>query len=353
MFQCIAQLGDGGCGFGQPLAALARALGADGQPPPPENAGFLRPDAYLAIVFISNQDDCSASAGSSLFSLAILRPTISAIRRGRSRPTAATTPGISAPIPTGNQVSPPIQPTADATSVDGVPTLALTNCQSNEGDGVLTPVSTFVSEIRSLKPDPDNQILVSGIVGPPSPYAVEWLPQTGGTAPGELWPRVAPSCGSEAADGSGAFGEPAVRLAQFINGFRNSVLGSVCDDNYTEALRVLTSAPEEGQPPCLPSDIRSKTDPAGNSYPDCVVTEHLTTADGNAQEFVLPPCATVAAGAACWSIGATAISAGCPAGSPLFTVSNEPLGPDPSNFAASQEISCQLTLPADAGSCPD
>jgi hypothetical protein len=41
----VAQLGAGGCGFGQPLAALDRALGADGQPPLAANAGFLRPDA--------------------------------------------------------------------------------------------------------------------------------------------------------------------------------------------------------------------------------------------------------------------------------------------------------------------
>ena len=81
------------------------------------------------------------------------------------------------------------------------------------------------------------------------------------------------------------------------------------------------------------------------------MTEHLTTADG-AQEFNLPPCATVGAGSACWSIGGTAAPAGCPAGSPLFVVSNEPLGPDPANITARQAISCQLTLPVDAGSCP-
>ena len=41
-----------------------RALGADGfGGPPAENAGFLRPDAYLAIILITNEDDCSASPG--------------------------------------------------------------------------------------------------------------------------------------------------------------------------------------------------------------------------------------------------------------------------------------------------
>ena len=39
-----------------------RALGADGRGgPPAENQGFLRPDAYLAIILITNEDDCSAS----------------------------------------------------------------------------------------------------------------------------------------------------------------------------------------------------------------------------------------------------------------------------------------------------
>ena len=352
VFQCIAQLGDGGCGFGQPLAALARALGADGRPPPPENVGFLRANAYLGIIFISSQDDCSASAGSSLFSLNDPSTNDLGDPLGPLTHYRCNHAGHLCADSQGNQVSPPIQPPADATSVDGVPTLALTNCQSNEGDAALTPVSTFVSEIRSLKRDP-NQILVSGLVGPASPYAVEWLPQVGGAVPGELWPRVAPSCGSEATDGSGAFGEPAVRLTQFLNAFPNSVLASVCDDSYREVLAGFTSGQDEGQPPCVPTDIRSKTDPAGNTYPDCVVTGHLTTSDGVVQELVLPPCATVAAGAACWSMGSASGPNLCQAGTQSFTVSNEPVGSDSAYYGANFTVSCQLiTPPADAGTCP-
>ena len=40
VFGCIAPLGESGCGFEQPFAALTRALGADGRGPPAENAGF-------------------------------------------------------------------------------------------------------------------------------------------------------------------------------------------------------------------------------------------------------------------------------------------------------------------------
>ena len=37
--------------------------------PPATNVGFLRPDAYLAIIFLADQDDCSVPAGTRLFSL--------------------------------------------------------------------------------------------------------------------------------------------------------------------------------------------------------------------------------------------------------------------------------------------
>ena len=68
MFTCIAALGEGGCGFEHTFASVLRALGADGQGSAPfENQGFLRPDAYLAIVLVTNEDDCSATPGVPLF----------------------------------------------------------------------------------------------------------------------------------------------------------------------------------------------------------------------------------------------------------------------------------------------
>src|SRR5437868_1798050 len=45
-----------------------RALGADGRgAAPAENQGFLRQDALLAIVMVTNEDDCSARAGIQLY----------------------------------------------------------------------------------------------------------------------------------------------------------------------------------------------------------------------------------------------------------------------------------------------
>jgi hypothetical protein len=55
-FTCIGRLGTTGCGFEQPLGAITRAL--DGTNP--ENDGFRRPGAYLAIIIVTDEDDCSA-----------------------------------------------------------------------------------------------------------------------------------------------------------------------------------------------------------------------------------------------------------------------------------------------------
>jgi len=54
-FACIAPLGEKGCGFEQPLQAARVALD------PSVNPGFLRASSLLAIVFVSDEDDCSAA----------------------------------------------------------------------------------------------------------------------------------------------------------------------------------------------------------------------------------------------------------------------------------------------------
>ena len=62
-FSCVAQLGIGGCGFEQPLEVARQAL----DPALNVNPGFFRNDpannrdALLAVIFITDEDDCSAA----------------------------------------------------------------------------------------------------------------------------------------------------------------------------------------------------------------------------------------------------------------------------------------------------
>jgi len=55
-FMALGALGTMGCGFEQPMEAMYKAL--DGNP---ANNGFIRPDAMLAVIFVTDEDDCSAS----------------------------------------------------------------------------------------------------------------------------------------------------------------------------------------------------------------------------------------------------------------------------------------------------
>ncbi len=55
-FSCIAKIGTLGCSFEAQLESARRALDPDAN----VNPGFIRPDAMLAVVFITDEDDCSA-----------------------------------------------------------------------------------------------------------------------------------------------------------------------------------------------------------------------------------------------------------------------------------------------------
>jgi len=66
-FPCIAEIGTGGCGFEHQIQAAQRALDGCGTDNNNDNLGdckfnpgFIRKDAFLAVVFITDEDDCSA-----------------------------------------------------------------------------------------------------------------------------------------------------------------------------------------------------------------------------------------------------------------------------------------------------
>jgi len=63
-FACMVGLGVNGCSFVQQLEATKKALSRQETP---ENMGFLRDNAYLAMVLLTDEDDCSASHPDVLF----------------------------------------------------------------------------------------------------------------------------------------------------------------------------------------------------------------------------------------------------------------------------------------------
>jgi hypothetical protein len=253
VLSCIVPLGFNGCGFEHQLAAITRALGADGAPPPAQNAGFLRPDAELAIFLLTNEDDCSAPADTTLYSLNG-GPQSTANPLGPLANYRCNQFGHLCRDPSSPQPDAWLPPSlaVPAGAAGDPPKLSYVDCVSNDGpDGMLTPVATFIHQIKALKSDP-SRVVVGGIIGPPTPYTVAWVPPASppaGTS-GELWPFTLHSCGAPGPYGDnpgaqsstdGSFGDPSVRVSQWVQAF-GGFSGSVCDPSYGGALGNFVSA---------------------------------------------------------------------------------------------------------------
>ena len=265
VFSCIAPLGESGCGFEQSLLAVTHALGADnfdaqGIPqPPPENAGFLRSDAALAIVMLTNEDDCSAPGGAmnELFSeTATKRPLVPP--RPRRPATAATSSGTSVGAP-------PAPPPRLPPNGDYGATVALQDCVPAEDAGRLISVQAFEGVIKALKPDPANQILVAAITGVypladrTAGYAVSWGPAHGPAAETDGgWPMMKHACSANDV----VWADPAVRISAFTSRFSRGLLESICDDDWDPALQRIGAA--------IGDMMRPPLDSVGPPTPSCL-----------------------------------------------------------------------------------
>jgi hypothetical protein len=131
-----------------------------------ENVGFLRPEAYLAIVIISDEDDCSASPQDpdGIFAQDNPGDTISLRCAARGH------------ICNGQPI-PNYDPTT-GTGSGGFAT-AYSNCAPKDSDltGIngllpLIKVSDIVASVNAVKSDPQSQILVASIIGWPPDSAL-------------------------------------------------------------------------------------------------------------------------------------------------------------------------------------
>jgi hypothetical protein len=208
VFSCMASVGVAGCGYEHQLQATRVALY---EAVTPQNAGFLRSDALLAIILITDEDDCSADPGSNLFVDDASFPMTSASFR------------CSQVGHLCNGLSPPI-------SAFDVP---LESCRENPA-GRLVKVFDVVDSIRALKKKPAEQIMVAGIFGWPNNELgarYRYLQTNQGV-------DVSPIC--QSANGEAAVG---LRLKAFVEAF--GALGSffsICQDDLSPALKTIGQA---------------------------------------------------------------------------------------------------------------
>jgi hypothetical protein len=218
-FGCVAQVGANGCGFEHQLAAVRAALGdpAVNLPAPAGNDGFLRKDALLAVVWITNEDDCSAPPDSELFDPSQNTPSDPL---GPLASFRCTEFGILC----GGQ-KPPRQaagPLMNCVSDDAL-------AQSDPKHSLL-PEKFFADYFQRVKGTP-NHVLLAAVAAPTDPFLVVIDQQTG-------FPSLVHSCTS----GNGTFGDPAVRLGQVIQSVGNlGTFASICQDSYADAMSVIAT----------------------------------------------------------------------------------------------------------------
>lgn len=207
-FGCLASLGTEGCGFEQHLEAMYRAVDRFTTP---ENGGFLRDDAYLVVVIVTDEDDCSASDPDTIFNP---DPALNDINSsvGFLHSFRCFEFGISCDQ-SGREPGP------------------RTNCAPREdAQSLLHPVSRYTAALEALK-DPEK-LVVASIAGPFERDVTVRLDS-------QNRPEVEPTCTDTAAEGA----VPGVRLKAFTGHFNDETAmndwayTSICRTEYTSALQ--------------------------------------------------------------------------------------------------------------------
>lgn len=194
-----------GCAFEQPLEAIRRALTH------PMNGGFLRPSARLAIVLLTDEDDCSFMHSSFVdVNDQTLGPPFSfrCTRYGVTCDDGGTTP--------------------DEMNVPGTKHA----CHPAAGSTYLTDVAGYVDLLSGLKDDP-RDVLFTAIVAPPEPFNV--LEQVTSTM---TYSSLDASCSYAGPNGSET-GVPAVRIAALANALVQGHTINLCDADFPKQMVAL------------------------------------------------------------------------------------------------------------------
>jgi hypothetical protein len=292
VFACLASnLGTLGCGEEHSLQAFEFALlvGGLGAVNDAQHS-MLRATANLGLVFLTDEDDCSAAPNDGMFGN---KPELygeSASLRCYSRSHVCN--GISLTnsspgYPTTSAFSAPLSQCAartDACDVNGVDSSNPTSCSP------LRDIKTMAEEIRALKGDPANQIFLAGIFGWPlsaadmatATYKIAPIPNpnTADTAHPTVFdswpvcydPNHLPTNRNVFDPTAARWGATAgLRAAAFIDEFgANGQKFSICQPDFSAAMSVIgTSLAKKLQTLCIDDKLLDQDTATPGLQPAC------------------------------------------------------------------------------------
>ena len=258
-FSCAADLGVEGCGFEQPLRSMQIALDGNGY-----NQGFLREDAFLAIVFITDEDDCSSEQ--ELFF---------------SDPTADLSSELG-PLKSFRCFEHGVTCGEDDLRSEGLKS----SCDALDSSRFMTPISSYVDFLENLKGDL-SLVMTAAISGPVNR---DVFVSAEVDALGNDFSKVSKTCTTNESDPNAGAVSP-YRLARFIDATSPlaSPLKSICSNGLEEPLDEIASSFGEVFDACLPGELMDSELSLEGIQPECAVTDASTDGNGT-NEVVIPKC---------------------------------------------------------------
>ncbi|MCA9710540.1 MAG: VWA domain-containing protein [Myxococcales bacterium] len=288
-FQCFAPQGITGCGFEAPLESMRRGLLQAGDERS-EEYDFMRPGAILAVVFVTDEADCSAryadvtdpwdwNDGS--------RALWSEENRASGKLTSEVCwfAGVECEEqPDGTKECWSADKRADGSEA------------ASEDEAVLHPLDRymeFLGEIEAAKKEinPDQELLVAVLTGVPTDYDGGPIHYSDGTDPGYLLETgIGAGCTSE--NGEAA---PPVRMAEIAQAFTTAEgdnnLYSVCKQDYSDAMSSIADAiGKQVRPPCVETCVADIDPVAEGLQHNCQLEEEFVTAQGETVKTAVPAC---------------------------------------------------------------
>jgi hypothetical protein len=317
-FTCMAAVGSGGCGFEHQLESVYAALKNN-----TDNAGFLRSDALLAVVFVTNEDDGSAPPTTDVFTPDQSKIAPPPAGYGALDTYRQTDFGVACTDPTSMMLA--LAPYAASAPLAGCQAAPNTNSmQLGQEYDVSRYVNLFTLSTGQggVKDDPLNNNILVAIDGPdmpdttkgekpfqirqvamgtgngkgafPNPAAYQDCPAPNMVDGKTCLVRLEHSCQNTA--DPAFFGDPGVRLNTVIRKAQFNNITSICGDDltkepdYTQALQEVANLISSAiKPGCIPAKLTSVT------TPDCVVEDVTSNPDGTQTEHQLPECQLTAA----------------------------------------------------------
>ncbi len=298
VFSQMARVGAGGCGFEQPLEAMKVALNNN-----PANAGFVRADALLAVVFLTDEDDCS------IRSATMLGPESAAL--GPLQSFRCTRFGVTCTAGGATEAEMNTVGTKDG-------------CKGSVGSAFMADVAPYHDFLVTLKGDA-RKVVTAAIMGTPTPFGVELrTPPGGGTAV----TAIAHSCqyqgglGIEVAD-------PPVRMAAFLNLFPNaSSFSTICQQDLSDAVTLTAQLVNLAVgSPCITVALADAEPGTPGDQADCIVEDVVGTT-----VTPIPACGSPT----CWKLVTDAQN--CPSASHLRLQIDRANAPDPATVTKARCI---------------